>query len=363
LLVAAAFVSMVWPSNLLYPITSAAERGWQFTPLRLIDIWARWDTGWYLDLAEHGYYLRGETLTEQSNVAFFPLFPSLVRALIVPLPAAWRTTEVYLVAGLAVSNFSLLAALALLRQLLAARGFAPDLARRVMLYLLVFPTSFFTSAFYTEAIFLLVSVAAFYAAERRAWLAAGILGALTALSRPLGVTVFVPLAWLLGEQAGWKPRQVPWRGLWLLLVPAAFLGHFMSLYPLTGHLLAPMLVQQAWSRGLVWPWQTILSPSYIAFYITPLDELVALAVIPLAILAARLMRSAAYGIHLLLVTVPALFTGSVSSLGRYALVAFPIFVALTWLSRRPGLDRWVVAAAMLYQLGLMAAWTRFYWVA
>src|ERR1700676_2916354 len=35
-----------------------------------INMWARWDAGWYLQIAQHGYSF---VPAKQSNVAFFPL--------------------------------------------------------------------------------------------------------------------------------------------------------------------------------------------------------------------------------------------------------------------------------------------------
>ena len=37
------------------------------------DVWARWDSGWFLRIAEHGYHTGAET-------AFYPLYPALLAA-------------------------------------------------------------------------------------------------------------------------------------------------------------------------------------------------------------------------------------------------------------------------------------------
>src|SRR5437868_7459114 len=55
-----------------------------------INMWARWDGGWYLDIAQHGYSF---VPAKQSNVVFFPLYPDLIRAVqyVIPLrsDAGW----------------------------------------------------------------------------------------------------------------------------------------------------------------------------------------------------------------------------------------------------------------------------------
>jgi hypothetical protein len=72
--------------------SASVARG-QFSPINLLDMWARWDSGWYLDIALNGYALRGPIETTQSNVAFFPLYPLLIRTLLLLVPESWRTPE------------------------------------------------------------------------------------------------------------------------------------------------------------------------------------------------------------------------------------------------------------------------------
>lgn len=364
ILVIAAYLSSLIPASGTYPVQAAAERGWQFTPNRLTDMWARWDSGWYLDLAMNGYYLRGDAATEQSNVAFSPLYAGLTAALNAGLPANMRSEATYLAAGLLISNISLLTALALLRQLCLARGLDEATARRAVLYLLFFPSAFFLSAFYTEAQFLLLSIAAFYAAEKQRWPAAAGLGALAALTRPLGVLICVPLAWRLLAANGWRKPGASWNLLWLGLIPAVQLGHLLALYPLTGNLLGPVLAQQAWARTPAWPWESILWPVYYAWHITPLDQALAVGSLALSATVHRIMRSPSYTIHTLLLLLPPLFTGSVLSFTRFTIVAFPLFVALAWFGgRHRVIDRALRIGALTGQAVFMALWTRFYWIA
>ncbi len=362
LLVCAAFLSFAFPASQTYPVAAAAARGWQFTPQRWLDIWARWDSGWYLDLAAHGYYLRGEATTVQSNVAFSPLYPGLAAALGALVPRGLRSEAVHLAAGLLISNLSGLAALALLRQLCLARGLDPALARRAVLYLLLFPSAFLLSAFYTEALFLMLGLAAFYAAEKRAWAAAGLLGALATLTRPLGVLILAPLAWHALAAA-----ERPWRRsgrdlLWLGLIPATQLLHLTALYPLTQDWLGPVLAQQAWARNPAWPWDSIFRPVFFAWHITPIDTALAVGSLALCALTRRATGAGSYAIHALLLILPSMLTGSLLSFSRFMLVAFPLFITLAWIGRHPWLDRAIRVGALAGQVAFMAAWTRFYWI-
>ena len=78
----------------------------------LLDVFgSRWDTGFYVSIAEEGYRYQGVPLP---SVAFFPLYPLLMRALAAVVGDA-------LVAGLIISNVALLLATMLLYRLVDPR--------------------------------------------------------------------------------------------------------------------------------------------------------------------------------------------------------------------------------------------------
>ena len=88
-----------------------------------------------------------------------------------------------------------------------------------IIFTFLFPTSFFFSAIYTESLFLLGTVLAFWAAYQDKWWVAGIGGAIAVLTRNLGITLLLPLAWIAVEKHGHKA----WKNLFpLLLIPMAF---------------------------------------------------------------------------------------------------------------------------------------------
>lgn len=153
-----------------------------------LDVWTRWDGRWYLSVVKHGYsYHPGE----QSNVAFAPLLPALMKIGGVFLGQDNETG--WLIAGVIVSNLALLAALTRLIHLVRL-DFDAATAVRSAHYLLFFPTSPFLSAVYPQSLFLALAIAALYAARRGHWWVAGALGGLTALARPHGVSILIPLA-------------------------------------------------------------------------------------------------------------------------------------------------------------------------
>ena len=97
------------------------------------------------------------------------------------------------------------------------RGFdvPPDRARAVLLLLTFYPFSIFYGAPYTESVFLLEAVAAFYYIRKGDPVKAGLAGLLAGLTRPNGCVLAAPLMCLaLGLNGAWReglrsPRRWP----------------------------------------------------------------------------------------------------------------------------------------------------------
>src|SRR5258706_9653254 len=102
--------------------------------------------------------------------------------------------DAYIVAGLVISNVSLLVALAYLARLVAVDRDAGT-GTRAALYLLVFPTSIFLSVVYPESLLIALSIGAVYHARQGEWLPAAVFGPLAARTRPfIGAAVALPVA-------------------------------------------------------------------------------------------------------------------------------------------------------------------------
>ena len=159
------------------------------------DVWARWDSVWFLRIAEHGYHS-----PSHADTAFYPLYPLTVAAL------GRVFAGHYVLAGLLISLAASLGAFYLLHRL-AEERLGADGARRAVLYLAVFPMSLFLVALYTESLFLLFAVAAFLLAERNKWLAAWTTTGLAVLTRIAGVAL-IPALLLLAWRAPNRGRAL-----------------------------------------------------------------------------------------------------------------------------------------------------------
>ncbi|MFO0958719.1 MAG: mannosyltransferase family protein [Isosphaeraceae bacterium] len=311
------------------------------------DTWARWDSGWFMKIVEEGYAPAGDHSADVRKAAFFPLYPYLTRTIAGLTGNHW-------IAGLLVSNLSLLGALFFLGRIARHVGLDEDGARRTQLYLLAFPTSFFLSSYYSEGLFLLLTTAAMWFYLRRWFLPAGIAGALACTSRHVGLALFV--ACLLGAAISWKGLKGRRAGaFWLLLMPlgtAAFAG---LLYLKMGEPLAFLASHSLWSRQSMSPHQTLLKtfgqvdwalPRNMVNTIRAMDLL---SVLPFLALPAFLIRKADPALPAfawLMVLVP-LTSGSVQSLMRCEAVIFPAFLVLAGWGRNRDVDR-----ALVYGMGL-----------
>jgi hypothetical protein len=324
-----------------------------------VDAFARWDGWHYLNIAHSGYLPTGA-----DEAAFFPLYPMLMRTFgLATGNLSLANLEIW---GLVISNACLLIAAGLLYALVRLDA-GRELASRSVWYLLIFPTSFFLSAVYAESLFLVLALGAIYAARRERWLFAGLLGAGAALTRPFGVIVAVPLAVELLMQ--WRDRGRPrWLAFPAIAVIPAALGIYMVfLQRMYGDPLKFLHVQDGWHRHMMFPWDT-----FGQFFSKPLtlnsgehafiDFGFAVLAIVSVVLAWRMLRPSYAAFLTVLVLVP-LSSGSLTSLGRFDLVFFPVVLVLAKLGRRPGFDRAYTVTALGIGAVFMALFAQWYWVA
>ncbi|HZU13406.1 MAG TPA: mannosyltransferase family protein [Chloroflexota bacterium] len=304
-------------------------------------LWRHWDTGWYITIAEHGYAISGHT---GSPLAFFPLFPLLIRAIM------GATGLTAFLSAIVASNAAFLVALLYLWRLVCEE-FSAAAATRSVLYVTVFPTALFFFAGYTESLFLALSVAAFYHLRRGSWLPAGCAAALASGTRVTGAILLAPFLYeyLRTHDPPWRPHRDL---LGVLLVPAG-LGAFMLYLAITaGDPLAFSHVQVHWHRVVTAQlWTGFAAGARLLVTLPPasfyqahdlIDVGLGGGFLVLTIYAARILP-AAYTIYAaafwpLVLSDPALagaYPAPLVSLSRYILALFPIFMSLGVLGRHP----------------------------
>ena len=310
----------------------------------------RWDAAHYIRLIEEGY----QGYTENGQHLFLVFFPGYVWAarllrLVIPSTA---------LAGTVLSCLCYGGACCYLYRL-AGEAYNGRVARDALLYMSLFPFSFFSGLVMTEGLFLLATTGACWYAWKGKWLAFGLFGALAALTRMTGLLVIAvgvirlleayrPLEPPVGKSLGrcWKPLLLR---LPLTLLPAAGTLLYLLLNSwVDGDPFAFVTHQEHWYQGYLWISQVV---EYIGRYLG--DNLgssfgwavwvpaLALFVVGLALLYWAALRKGhpagllAYGFCFFVATYSLSW---LLSAGRYLSTCFVLFLFLAKLTqRRPAL--------------------------
>lgn len=344
-------------SNLLFPAARPRPFPMPFASAKLAETFAAWDSGWYFDIAQRGYYWNA---AGQSSLAFFPLYPMLMRAVAWPFGGSDRALWT---AGIVLSYACLFLGLAVLHRL-SERTFGDrEIARRTVLYVAVFPFAYFFTQVYTESLFLLTSVSAVTAAVASRWGWAGLFGALTALTRPNGILIAVPLGVL--ALAG-RPRfpDLARRAAALALVAIGFGAYCVFAYRLSGDPLGWLKAQAQWGYTVGnRPWVELMRlldglekhGPYGYFFSDPLAPyyflhgMVALAFVALTpSLFTRL--GPALGAYVAVSLYVPLSGNALEGIGRYAATLFPAFMLLGTIRSRRVHEALLVGSALVLSL-------------
>jgi hypothetical protein len=183
--------------------------------------WANFDGEHYMSIAMHGY--------QSLEQAFFPLYPLLIYIGKWFLPNNFQSTAAV---GLIISNLALIVSLVLLYKLVRL-DYSAKVAWITLILLLLFPTSFYFGAVYTESLFLFLSVGAFYFARRERWWIAALFGILACTTRVFGVLL---LPALLIEVFIYKKSFKNWYPV--LFIPFGLVMYMIYLYQTVGDPLA-----------------------------------------------------------------------------------------------------------------------------
>ena len=202
----------------------------KFSWQNLIDEYLKWDANNYQRIAIGGYSYHVENGSDFTTLAFFPLYPWLIRLVNI----IFRNE---IVSGIIVSSLLYSGACCFLYKLMAM-DYNRATAIRAVVFLSVFPHSLFLGVMMNESTLLFTLCGGFYFLRRHNWPLVGIFGVLAALSRLAGILLAIPAAveWLEEYKILDKLRQKKigevWRlfyskGLWIFLM---LLGTGIYLY-------------------------------------------------------------------------------------------------------------------------------------
>ena len=312
-------------------------------------IWVRSDASHYLGIARYWYRTVGDP---RFHIVFFPLFPIVV-AFFAPIMG-------YFASGMFTSNVCLFVACYFMCKLALCEGMGEKEARTSVLFLLIFPASFFCSAPFSESLFLMLSVLVLYYSRQGKFLLASIFGMLAAFTRSLGVLLAVPIfleAISLGLEKGVRSLtpKLFFKRVWpVLLVPLGTFAYLLINYLTTGNWFQFLIYQKehwyqtfgsfintvhyltantlAWDPATAW---TLGVPQLVCIF----------AALGLMIAGARKIRPV-YSVYSLVYFFAAIAPTWLLSGPRYIMAMLPIYFVMAKLAKR----RWAYALLVLLSL-------------
>jgi len=325
---------------------------------------ANFDGVHYIGIADKGYFA-------QFTQAFFPFYPLLTRWLNVIF-------NNYILSGYFISHVSLVAFFYLFNQLLKL-DYSSKTTNNALLLYLIFPTSFFFAALYTESLFMVLVIGSFLAARKKHWLLAGILGGVASATRLFGILLLPALIVELWQQSNSKKLttfiKTSWQKLISVSISASGLLLYMAylaknfsdaLYFLHAQ---PVFGASRSADKLILLYQVFwrytkmiftVDPQSILYYTVSQEFILSLLFLVLAIIAFKKTRLSYAVFGILAFFLPTL-TGTLSSVPRYALTVFPAFIVLGQIKSKPLKNLIFVASSLLLIINI-SLFTRGYWV-
>jgi len=284
----------------------------------------KWDCRWYITIVQDGYDEHVRTYPKVwhglANWAFFPLYPLLVKIFTLIFAGGIVTTGIMLN-----QLFIFLASLVFYKYL---RLYFDERNSRFGIILLLFsPFSIYFMSLYTEALFLLLSLVAFYCLSINRPLLAVIAGGLLSATRPVGV-VF-GMVFTLYQL--YKKNLTLRAFLYCIISVSGLLLYMLYLHKLTGDYLAFEHIQRAWGRvgfrsGRIWLQLYKMVTDYNNFTMFLISIILAIF-----LLVNKFYKEALFNILCIL---PGALTGTMLSEARFCGTLFTFYLGLVIIAKK-----------------------------
>lgn len=309
---------------------------------------ANWDGEHFTVIASAGY-------RELFQQAFFPVYPVLIYL-------TQKLIGNFIISGLIISTISSFAGTILFYKT-ALMDFSVKRSLLAVIFLLIFPTSFYFLTAYSESLFFFFAIATFYFARKNNILPASIMSAFASGTRVAGLAVVLGL---LIEVKIWK--GINKKNWYVLFSPLGLLLYCIFSYFNTGNPLYFIEAELHWQRYITFPilgiiesLRQIISGGIVKENLTVIvDFLMTCFGAVLIFRSFRFLRASYAWYGLLSILIP-LLTPSLSSMPRFLLPIFPIFLVLAKIKNDKILIAYFcLSAGMLLFLAVL--FIKGYWV-
>lgn len=323
--------------------------------------WGNFDGVHYLLIAAYGYTI---------NAGFFPLFPLIINILSKISGTVNAFDSFQFLSALFLSNLFFIFALMFFYALITI-DYKSNVAILSIIFLLVFPTSFFYVSIYSESLFLLLSLIVFYFARKRRWFFAGIFGLLLSATRLVGIAILPALLWEFFSEEKKKVKVLS-----LFIIPFGIFGYMIFNFIKWGNPFYFLVAQGQFANNrsinsLIFFPQTVfrylkiifsVSSSQYEWWVALFEIFTFFFISALFFLAWSKRIRISYIIFSLICFLLPISSGTFSALPRYSIILFPLFMALGLITSRKIIIIYVAMSILLLFISLML-FSRGYYIA
>lgn len=347
----------------MYIIMGSTDRGIE----NILSHWQLWDARKYLNIAIYGY---GSMMHDNQylGLVFLPLYPWLIKLVdyIVGYPR---------ISALIVSTFCYCISCCVIYRL-TLLDYSKRAAKNTVIFLSIFPWSFFMGGIMNESTLLLMSSLCLYFIRTHKWLRAGIFGMLAALSRLVGVVlVFAYFAeWLEEYRVITALRQKRFKdffmtifkkGLFVLIIPFGTVIYLIINYICTGDPFAFLQYEETiWNQhsqffgitlNTIWHYASDANKSLVTRYAIWIPQIFTISFCALNMLYGVNKTRTMYMGYLIPYLIINISASWPISGGRYMSAALPMFMIMGGCSEKydTGAAAYIMISGILYGVFLV----------
>lgn len=331
-----------------------------------LQIWNKWDTVHYLNLAQNGY-LKASQISRYS-IPYMPLYPWLIRLTNIIL-------NNYLNSALIISNLCFLVAITYFYKLIRL-DFSKNVALRSAIYLAIFPSAYFFHAAYSESLFIMNVILSIYFARKNNWFLSGFFGMFATLSRLNGIVLFpfLLIEYLISKNIDLRNiknliPKIRVDFFWLILPPLGFLIFLLLNYYIFGNPYAYMVsLKEDYWEFITVPWFAIIRAYHKFFILGPTDWIMEGAMVVvfwvfglITMIASIKKLRFSYTIFTTLSLALVSITPTWASMPRFVLCFFPIFIGLGIWGKSKIINFTIIVVSLLLQSIFLSLFIQGHW--
>lgn len=232
-------------------------------PYSPIALFNKWDSFFYVDIAQNGYTDKTFNTYKRENWAFYPLYPGFIRltAVVSNYLSDKDATNFLLIIGMLFSNVFFFLALITWQKVFRYLRISQQQWHLFLALLLLFPVSYVYHFVFTESLFLFLSGVFLLQLAKHNYLKSAWVLALLTITRITGI-IYLPVLlisfWFNHAKEHQPLRQLAWVIGFTVIALTPFLLFHTYLGAITGEPMAAFRILKAWDNAGFVPFNTFI---------------------------------------------------------------------------------------------------------